>query len=65
MKRTRERTLDARKFKKLLKDNGWEIDRTCKSSHVIYKKGDKKVMIKCNSVNAMIQGRLIKELDLK
>ena len=65
MKRTRERTLDARKFKKLLKENGWEVDRTCKSSHVIYKKGNQKVMIKNNRVNSMIWERLIKELHLK
>lgn len=65
MKRTIERDTTGRKFHKLMKKNGWVIDRTCKSDHVIYRKGDQKVLLKSTDVNCMIQRRLIKELNLK
>lgn len=63
-KRTMSRTTNSRQFLKILKANGWEQDRKCKSSHSIYKKGNNKVVIKESKLNAMIQRRLIKELGL-
>lgn len=55
-----------REIKKIMKQNGFEIAREPKGSHVIFQKGSHTISIPFNSksVNKMLFLRLIKENDL-
>lgn len=53
---------NSREFKKILKNNGYKLERV-KGSHYIYKKGKSEIVIPLK-LNTMIARRLIKENQL-
>lgn len=63
MKRTKERTDNPRKFIKWMKEEGWELDRHCTGSHLVFKKNGHSITVKDTSFNVMIQRRIRKEME--
>lgn len=60
---TRVKTWNKREFERLLRRNGYRLDRV-NGSHYIYSNGEKSIAVK-QKMNKMIARRLIKENDLK
>lgn len=63
MKRTIERTENPRKFIKWMKEEGWELDRHCAGSHLVFTKNGHSITVKNTSFNVMIQRRIRKEME--
>ena len=59
---TRVKTWNKREFEKLLRQNGYKLDRV-NGSHYIYTDGSNSICVK-QKINKMIARRLIKENNL-
>lgn len=60
---TRVKTWNKREFERLLRRNGYKLDRV-NGSHYIYTNGSSSISIK-PKINKMVARRLIKENNLK